>query len=226
MGFCHEALPTLLPAGHHGPLVVALDSNILVDLQQHGAALMNDEPLPEGVADDGDYSGQLYALADLVNLWMMRDIRFIVTPRSKTDAKKVTPEFLARRLPAIDALADSLAFQLGDWVSLAPSERTAVHAVGEETGLPDGADRDLVLEAQAIGAHVFLTRDRRVLERTALTGRPMALLSPRTLAGEFAAIDGLPLFGGVCAGVQCPYREWPYLGPDIGKWQGLLSILG
>lgn len=26
MGFCHKALPSVLPYGYHGPLVVALDS--------------------------------------------------------------------------------------------------------------------------------------------------------------------------------------------------------
>ena len=36
MGFCHDALPGLLPEGYHGPLVVALDSNALIDLQHHG----------------------------------------------------------------------------------------------------------------------------------------------------------------------------------------------
>lgn len=42
-GFCHAAVPDLLPIGYHGPLVVALDSNLLIDLQQYGHELLNDE---------------------------------------------------------------------------------------------------------------------------------------------------------------------------------------
>jgi len=38
LGFCHPAVPNLLLPGYHGPLVVALDSNALIDIQQHGAA--------------------------------------------------------------------------------------------------------------------------------------------------------------------------------------------
>lgn len=135
LGFCHEALPGLLPPGYHGPLVVVLDSNILIDLQLHGAALMNDEPLPEHVARDKKYAVDLAALADLLNLWLLRDIRFVVTPRSKTDAKRgITQAFLDRRLPSVNALADSLAFQFGDWSVPTPSD-------GPVPGTGRGRDR-------------------------------------------------------------------------------------
>jgi hypothetical protein len=226
LGFCHRTLPALLPAGYHGPLVIALDSNVLIDLAQHGAALMNDDQLPDEVAADGAYVEELYGLAELLNLWLLRDIRFVVTPRSKTDAKKVTERFLLRRLPSIDALANSLAFQMGDWSTPAPSEGPSPDPVGEETGLPDSADRDLVMEAQAIRAHAFLTRDRLVLERTQLTGPPMAILPPRLLAAELVTA-GVQLFsGGTCRDEGCPYTQWPLLAPDMGKWGGLLSVLG
>src|SRR5690606_25302559 len=43
VGFCHDALPDLLPEGHHGPLVLALDSSILIDLQDHGNAFFNSD---------------------------------------------------------------------------------------------------------------------------------------------------------------------------------------
>ncbi|WP_148021186.1 hypothetical protein [Streptomyces sp. OR43] len=225
LGFCHQELPTLLPDEYHGPLVVALDSNVLIDLQQHGAALMNDDPLPDRVAADAAYLQDLDGLADLLNTWLLRDIRFIVTPRSKTDAKKFSQRFLDTRLPAIDALAESLAFQLGDWNFPPPSEGVPPAAFGDETGLPEGADRDLVLEAQAVGAHAFLTRDRLILERTALTGPQTVVLSPGSLASEMQAA-GVQLFrGGVCGDARCPYAGWPFPAPDMGRWAGLLSIL-
>lgn len=224
IGFCQEALPGLLPAGYHGPLVVALDSNTLIDLQHHGAALLNDGPLPANVERDAAYVRELAALADLINLWLIRDIRFVVTPRSLTDAKKVTQRFLYRRLPAVDAIAESLAFQFGDWTIAAPSKHSGFQARGEETGLPGGPDRDLVLEAQAVGAHAFLTRDGEVLEKTSLSGPTLAVILP---SGLTRALDGAgvqPFFGGTCAQVGCPYDGWSLPAPDMGKWGGLLSM--
>ena len=114
----------------------------------------------------------LVGMMSLLNIWLLRDIRFVVTPRSLSDAKTVNQRFLDRRLPAIEAIASSLEFQFGDWTVTAPSYAGAPAPVGKETGLPPGADRDLVLEAQAAGAHVFLTRDRPLLNRVALQGRP------------------------------------------------------
>lgn len=225
LGFCHPAVPNLLLPGYHGPLVVALDSSALIDLQQHGTALLNDEPLPERVAADDVYSSELAGLADLLNLWLLRDIRFVVTPRSKTDARKLTERFLERRQTSIEALADSLAFQSGDWNASPPADGPAPAPVGDETGLPPGADRDLVLEAQAVGAHVFLTRDREVLETIALSGPAMAVLAPKALADELAVAGVDLFFGGTCGDGGCPYGDWPFLAPDMGKWGGLLSVL-
>lgn len=225
LGFCTAVLPGLLPSGYHGPLVIALDSNVLIDLQVHGAVLLNDGLLPSSVEADRGYAGDLSGLADLLNLWLLRDVRFVVTPRSKTDARRgVTSAFLDRRLPSVDALADSLAFQFGDWNAPVPSDGEAPAAVGVEIGLPPGADRDLVLEAQAIGAHVFLTRDRLVLDRTSLAGPAMALLPPQVLANELVAAGVQPFLGGTCGVAGCPYGDWSTPAPDMGKWGGLLSI--
>lgn len=220
LGFCHAALPGLLPLGYHGPLVVALDSNVLIDLQQYGDLLLNDE-LPEL---EDSYAEDLAGLTDLLNLWLLRDIRFVVTPRSLTDAKKVTERFLDRRLPAVEAIEASLAFQLGDWTATAPSHADAPAPVGQETGLPAGADRDLVLEAQAVGAHVFLTRDRLVLDRVALSSPAMAVLAPRALADQLVGAGVQLFFGGTCSVEECPYGAWSFPAPDTGKWGGLLSI--
>jgi hypothetical protein len=213
LGFCQPVLPSLLPPAYHGPLVVALDSNVLIDLQQHGAVLLNGESLPEKVVVDVGYVGELTAVTDLLNLWLM------------TDAKQLTERFLERREASIDALADSLAFQFGDWSTPAPSQGPSPASVGDETGLPPGPDRDLVLEAQAVGAHVFLTQDREVLRKTTLSGPPLAVLPPSVLAAELAAV-GVELFGGgTCGGEGCPYGDWSLPAPDMGKWSGLLSIL-
>jgi hypothetical protein len=216
MGFCHDALPGLLPWGYHGPLVVALDSSVLIDLQQHGNLLLNGEVpgVDEGYAED------LAGFADLLNLWLLRDIRFVVTPKSLTDARRVTQRFLNRRLSAVDAIAESLAFQFGDWTIPAPSHRPSLRHVGKETRLPQGPDRDLVLEAQAVGAHAFLTRDQEVLEKTALSGPALSVLSPRLLADELVLRGVQPFFGGTCGAHGCPYDGSSMLAPDMGKWEG------
>jgi hypothetical protein len=220
LGFCHPSLPGLLPQGYHGPLVVALDTSVLIDFQLHGEMLLDDK-LP---AVDGVYTADLAGLTDLLNLWLLRDIRFVVTPRCKTDAKRVSQRFLDRRHPAIDAIADSLAFQFGDWNALAPSHADPGEPVGGETGLPHGPDRDLVLQAQAVGAHVFLTRDRFVLKHVVLSGPAMAVIPPRALADTLLEA-GVHLFrGGTCCGNGCPYIGWEFLAPDMGKWGGFLSI--
>lgn len=220
VGFCHAGLPGLLPRGYHGPLVVALDSNALIDPQQDGNLLLNGN-LPDV---DVTYAEDLAGLTDLLNLWLLRDIRFVVTSRSLTDARKVTRRFLDRRLPAVEAIANSLAVQDGDWTATAPSQGETPAPVGDEMGLPDGADRDLVLEAQAVGAHAFLTRDRLVLERVSLSGPAMAVVAPRALAVELIGAGVQPFFGGTCGAEDCPYADWPFPAPDMGKWGGLLSI--
>ncbi len=220
LGFCQAALSGLLPIGYHGPLVVALDSNALIDLQQYGSVLLNDD-LPD--VEDA-YAENLAGLTEILNLWLLRDIRFVVTPRSLTDAKKLTQRFLDRRLPAVEGIARSLQFQFGDWTAAAPSHGGGPRARGEETGLPVGADRELVLEAQAVGAHVFLTRDQLVLDRVSLTGPVMAIVTPRALAAELLGAGVQPFFGGTCGAEDCPYADWSLLAPDVGKWGGLLSV--
>lgn len=225
LGFCHSALPSLLPSSYHGPLVVALDSNILIDLQVHGATLLNGASLPSNVKADQGYSRDLSGLTHLINLWLIRDIRFVVTPRSKTDTRRgVTQSFLDRRLPTVDSLAASLAFQFGDWNAPVPSDGADIAPIGTETGLPPGADRDLVIEAQAISAHVFLTRDTLILKHARLSGPNMAIFPPAALAQELTTA-GIQLFlGGTCDDSECPYNGWPVPAPDIGKWTGLLAI--
>ncbi len=219
VGFCHEAVPDLLPPGYHGPLVVALDSNVLIDLQEHGAELLNAEEIRVHAA----YEEELLALGSIVDIWMLRDIRFIVTPRSRTDAKRLSERFLATRGPAVDALAESLAFQYGDWTASAPSE-SAMLGLGSVTGIPDGADRDLLLEAQGVGAHVFLTRDEQVLTAASVEGPVLRILRPTDLADELI-LGGVELFaGGQCLAEDCPYAAFSLPAPDLGKWGGLLSL--
>jgi hypothetical protein len=129
---------------------------------------------------------------------------------------------LTRRGPAVDALARSLAFQFGDW-TLPPPSDIIVEPVGSVSGIPAGADRELVLEAQAVGAHVFLTRDQAVLDRAVVTGPRLRLLRPSELADGLLLAGVRHFSGGLCRTDGCPYAAFRLLAPDMGKWSGLLS---
>lgn len=221
LGFCQTALGSVLPDDYHGPLVVALDSSVLIDLRTHGDALLDDVQ-PDDI--DDAYAGELQGLADLLNLWLLRDIRFVVTPRSLTDLRGDSTSQRERRRLDVEAVAETLAFQYGDWTVLPPSDQVISFRPEDESGLPESADKDLVLEAQAVGAHVFLTRDRKVLRRVALRGRPLWVTSPSQLQSLLAGAGVTPFSGGTCDGSECPYRAWNLPAPDMGKWGTLLSI--
>jgi hypothetical protein len=224
VGFCHASLPQLLPLGYHGPLVVALDSNILIDLQDHGGFLVNGEP-PARIARDRAYLNELEALTRILDLWMIRDIRFVVTPRARSDGKRIrSHEHSTRRLATIDRIAESLAFQTHAW-GTDPSleELSIINHI--DARLPDNADRDLVSEALALDVHVFLTRDRKLTARVESRIAGMLVVPPSHLADEFIR-SGVELFsGGLCLRPECPYTDGQLPAPDMGKWHGLLSAL-
>lgn len=217
LGFCGSELPDILTVGYHGPLVVSLDSSILIDLQQHGTAILNDDV----AVSEEKYAKQLASLGWLLDVWLLRDIRLIVTPRSYTDAKKVTDRFTSRRAPTIQALAKSLAFQM---TGLPPSEWCNLQTGGNRVqGLPRSADRDLVEEAIAVGAQVFLTRDYKLVTKASVPDRSLRVCMPSDLEYELrnANVEGFE--GGLCNGVGCPFPEF-LPAPDMGKWAELFSI--
>jgi len=220
LGFCGVALPALLPHGYHGPLIIALDSSILIDLQQHGSEIFDREV----TVDEPKYAAELDSLGQLVDLWLLRDIRLIVTPRSYTDAKRVTESFSSRRGPTIRALAQSLAFQLGDWREDAPSEWLDLSSHIDVQGLPDSADRDLVTEAVAVGAHIFLTRDAKLIANVRVPDQSLRVCLPSDLASELSSANVTHFAGGLCDDPACPYPAFDAPGPDLGKWTGLLSF--
>ena len=222
LGFCYERLPNLLPPGHHGPLVVALDSSVLVDLQTHGSVLLGGD-VPE--LGESRYEAELGALGALIDLWLMRDIRFVLTPRSTTDSRLPSDEVVARRRVAAAAVDASLFHQFGDWTQPTPSSSVRP-SIGKEVGLRAGPDRDLVLEAQAHGCHVFLTRDRKLLRDVQLSGPALLVQRPSTLLSRLSEAGVGHLVGGTCGLDDCPYQVWPFPVPDTGKWVGLLSIFG
>lgn len=220
LGFCAPELPSLLPQNYHGPLIIALDSSILIDLQQHGNEILDGET----TITEPKYADELEHLGQLLDLWLLRDIRFIVTPRSYSDAKRLTERFTARRRPTIRALADSLAYQLGEWTIDAPSEWANLEPHDAVRGLPHNADRALVGEALSIGAHVFLSRDDKLIADVRTSEHMLRVCLPSELANDLRAAAVTHFAGGVCHDTDCPYATVSAPAPDIGRWTGLLSI--
>lgn len=224
-GFCHDALPGLLPENYHGPLVIALDSSILIDLQDFGLEVTSGSLTLEHVGERR-YFAELMALSRILHIWQLRDIRFILTPRARIDSRKIRSEDAhQRRMASIDAIADSLSFQLEEWGVDLASETSLDAPALPIPGLKE-SDRRLVEEAVALGAHVFLTRDNEVVARAGELDLETVVARPSTVAAALAQTGAEDLFstGGVCGHVECPYGEREPLLPDIGKWSGLYSI--
>jgi hypothetical protein len=221
--FMYEEAPHLfLGRRGMGPLEVVWDTNVLLDYLEHGGALW------EGVLqlDDEDYAAELEALGLIINLWMRRDIRFRVLLRSIHDAKRtLSTQRQHLRARAIDELAAALT--LDAWPELgAPREteqaahialpRSAAERLLER--LPSGADRDLVIEALGLGAHVFLTRDRGLLTRASDLQR-LGLL----IASPLDLLEQLAECGALLAVLRPETVYWPL--PDLQRTSHLIQAL-
>lgn len=232
-GFYYAYMPQLFSGEQgHGPLLLAWDSNILIDLQDHGSRLINGEGT--GVTEP-KYAAELDALGRLLDLWLLRDIRFVLSPRASSDAKaKVDSPHVRRKREAIDSLAEALTFQVEDWgeehLRFEDLDPTALAFALPDLDVdrltsrfPAGADRDLINEAVRAGLHVFLTRDQRVWKaRTTLAGVPLKVMKPTELMAFLDALGVAALAGGVYPHVDCPYAD-PLRAGDMGKWAGLLA---
>ncbi|MEL4356503.1 MULTISPECIES: type II toxin-antitoxin system VapC family toxin [unclassified Luteococcus] len=216
LGFCHDAMPGLLPAGYHGPLVVAIDSNVLIDLYEFGTRMVEDS-LPEPPEVPASRAGELEAIASILDLWLIRDIRLVTTPRILTDAK-ANPSRLARRRQDIEHLARALAFQLEDWEEPFPLKAPEPSSPPTVIGARGEADRQLVEEAAAIGAHVFLTQDKRLRRPVSIPDAATQVLYPSELAATLAGARVTHFFGGICGGSDCPYPDFSMPAPDLGRY--------
>lgn len=233
-GFCYEAVPGLIThPGTHGPLLIALDSNIVLYLQAHLDAIVAVEPIEEV---DAWLSSQLVALGQVVNTWFTRDIRFLILPRAFTDVKRRPRRREAelriqRKKISLDRIMASLAFQAEDWdgdkmrYNTRQADRLALEVgVPALEGLPKGADKELVEEAILNGVDVFLTCDKRLIRAGKRVVTPhLRILSPLDLIGLFDSVGVTPFSGGIAEHNDCPYRNGMLCG-DTGKWVAFLSM--
>jgi hypothetical protein len=204
IGFWRERSPTIFGCrGGVGPLIVGLDTAILISLRQEmetvteGAGLVYG-PLWSDLSRPGD------ALRDLVQLWWWRDVRFWVCEIHLADARKPlsADRRIAREAAVRELERDFL--ERGGFETIVPDhievvdQPCALHSVPQPLGaesttnghgerrLPKGLrDRQLAQSALEAGCHVFLTTDAGILRcQDALMREGMAVLSPAHLLAE------------------------------------------
>lgn len=190
--FWYEACPALFyDRRGAGPLRVALDTAILIDYGTFGGAIWSDQPFAPEIAE-GEHRDEVLALAEIMHLWTLRDIRLHVFPRQLDDCKRaMSPSRAALRHRQIEQIGAAL-YCLGhdtDWVCAAEGE--AWPGRPSLTSLPDGVDRELVADTYEAGCHVFLTRDKQLLRKEHIVSplwvrvlSPSQLLADLDAAGE------------------------------------------
>lgn len=209
--FVYEQGPDLfLGRTGRGPLLLAWDTNLLIDYFDHGEALWSGHDLPAV----GDRLGEeLEALQLLMALWVLRDIRIVLLPGVASDAKRrLTAERRRDRLRAFAEFARAISLVADEDT---PPPRPPLHLPRSflEAALdrvPCGGDRTLVRQAVQAGVHAFLTRDRRVLA-CAAAFRPLGLriVSPQDLLELLAAC------GALCCMTERRQLHWPF--PDLQR---------
>lgn len=184
-----------------GPLRVAMDTSVLIDYADFGAALRADERFDPRVPDP-KYRCQLMALAEIMDRWMMRDIRLHVFDRQLTDCRRsMSAERASLREMQVAQLQSALRCLEQDTVDLRPPEGTSWPGRPRLTGLPANTDRELVEDAVEAGCHVFLTRDKELLKKAdAVSACWVAVLAPIDLrdllneeAGSLTTAGNWPL---------------------------------
>lgn len=228
-GFCYDVDRTLFAGADrllHGPLLIALDTNVVLALQEYGARLIDGEGIEH---PDPAHLGDLNALGTLLDLWFMRDIRFVVLPGARDDQRRAgQPAVLARRERTMTALEEALSFQLQDWEH-ADQRFDWEQPVTEEARrtldrIAGDLDRVLVREAYVSGVDVFLTMDKQVLRAASNASPPFPhVWRPATLTDATRRLSVEHLTGGMLDHSGCPYGLIP--GPDLGKMGRLLEAL-
>lgn len=206
-----------------GPLNIVWDTNLLIDYFQHGHAMWS--PAAEWLSHrvPGSHGEELEALQVVVALWVVRDVRFHVLPRTLTDARSKLSDSRARdRKRAFARFASAIAY-VGDpeedpgppgGLALPPRALDKILC-----GIPAGGDRDLVAASLRAGMHVFLTMDKRVLrEKAALGTVGLRLASPGDLLEMLAECGALH-----CLVDPHTYLRWP--APDQARVAELVEAL-
>lgn len=211
-GFEYEDCPKVFSGRTgNGPLRVAWDTNILIDYAKYGQLIWDDDDFNPPI-EEGNYLEQLIALYELMNLWMIRDIRIRMPYRQIDDARRRLDEkTLDLRLWQIEQFRAALSCISLD-VAIDANVQ-AFETLPEESSNDDW-DKTLVEEAIATGCHVFLTRDRRLKKRNEPIARKsfVVILTPTELLDFLVEADELSL---------AKYGQ--YILPDTHKYSHVMD---
>ncbi|MDP9934736.1 hypothetical protein J2T11_001076 [Paenarthrobacter nicotinovorans] len=228
LGFCYDFDPEIFAGAlgvTHGPLLVGLDTNAILEIQNYGVRLIDDEAIDH---PDPAHRRDILALGEVLELWFTRDIRFVVLPGARSDHRRQGhSEKLERLHNTFLAIEDALTFQLQDWGSEDRRfqwSRDRPDLVKQTLArIPGSLDRLLVGQSFDCGVDVFLTMDKQVLRSTSdappnfpNVWPPSRLMDRLKQIGHFG--------GGVVRHDKCPY-EGRVLFPDLGKISRLLEVL-
>jgi len=204
--FDYDALGEVFLGRHGlGPLRIGCDTNVLIDILQHGTIVLSDEPSTNIEASDGE---EVEALVALLELWMTRDIRLVVSERQARDYRGPDPGRLD-----IHAREGEISELNAGWAHVIPDDSPTVSPARSLllAGLPSTTDAELVALAIGAGCHVFLTRDRQLSRKRELFKQwGMAVMRPTELIDELAFNDGLSVWGA--DGGVCDNHKWIHLG--------------
>jgi len=224
-GFCHFA-------SGFGPLLVAFDSNIVSYLEVHGRSIIDDEP---AVDVSPPLRAELDALAQLLEVWRTRDIRFIVVPQIVRDFVRQPPVAVQeQRRESCRRIIEAISYQIiDDDVSETIDHLTEpVRPVADQLALEMDTptlllkplDAQLVREAIACEVDVFLTNDKQLRSAVRRLRLPIHALSPVELMEKFAR-ENVGLMGEDHLGHESCDAALSLLCDDIGKWGPLFEIL-
>jgi len=190
-GFSYADAPEIfLDRGGYGPLVIGLDTNILVDVAEFGPHLANNVTPPVG----SDYQAELEALDILLGLVAVRDIVFYVSPAQEDELRhcRRSREDRTRRLYVMSELL-SAAIDYSSGFEGRARTHTSNRARITLPFIRPLRDRLFVEDALANGCHVFLTRDAHDVSRhdSRLRTLGMRAMRPTELLHELAIANEL-----------------------------------
>jgi hypothetical protein len=225
-GFEYEDCPKVFSGRKgYGALRLAWDTNILIDYAKYGQLIWADDDFDPPVREER-YREKLIALSEIMNLWMLRDIRIRMPFRQIWDAKlrldNKPEELWEKEVGQFHKTREIRLWQLEQFhaalscISLDAEIDANVKpfAILPEGSTNDEWDESLLEEAIATGCHVFLTGDRKLKKRLDRMARDsyVAILSPPELLDCLAEANELSLA-----------RIGQYVMPDTHKFIHILE---
>lgn len=217
IGFSHDATPDVfLGRQGDGPLIVCPDTNVLIWIVNQIERIEEKIGLLNAPLLGGNWREPVEAIADLLQLWQFRDIRFFVSDHYLTDGR-LTPERLKVRERVVDELSldftmrgafDTEIDDLGDQSDEATvlTRSCPVHPAPQRIYQPAPArwphakDRALLAHALDSGCHVFITCDKGVVACASEFARcGLAIMKPGELLerldrdGQLEAVPDCPV---------------------------------